>query len=88
MYVMRADADNPGVPPNLDLPEGTLWRLDVAHTDDPIASGIQYGVVPEGASQYYPFESSAPALSKGFAYYLYVLQDIYAPLTRCTFVAE
>ncbi|HEX5661826.1 MAG TPA: hypothetical protein VFX59_31760, partial [Polyangiales bacterium] len=28
VYVMRADSENPGVPPNLDLPEGTLFRLD------------------------------------------------------------
>jgi len=88
VYVMKADAKNPGVPPNLDLPEGTLWRLDVASTDEPVASPLQYGVVPDGVSQSYPEAEAPEALRKGFAYYLYVLQDIYAPVTRCTFVAE
>ncbi|MCO4773162.1 MAG: proteinase inhibitor [Deltaproteobacteria bacterium] len=89
VYVMRADAANPGVPPNLDLPENTLWRVDVAHTDDPISTGIQYGQIPDGAFQYFPQMAMDPQpLQKGFAYYLYVLQDIYAPLTRCTFVAQ
>ena len=88
VYVMRADAANPGVPPNLDLPEGTLWRLDVAPTSDPVSSPIQYGSTPDGAWQYHPAEGAPPALHEGFAYYLYVLQDIYAPITRCTFVAE
>jgi hypothetical protein len=88
VYVMRADSDSPGVPPNLDLPEGTLWRLDVSHTADPVASPLPYGAIPNGTRQGFPTEGAPEPLRAGFAYYLYVLQDIYAPLTRCTFVAK
>lgn len=88
VYVMRADADNPGVPPNLDLPDGTFWRVDVRPDDPPISSGIRYGEVPDGARQNFPRQGAPAPLRPGFAYYLYVLQDIYAPITRCTFVAE
>lgn len=87
IYVMDPAADAPGVPPNLDLPLGTHWRLDVAYDSDPLASGIRYGDVTEGASQRWPESGSAPALVSGEAYYLYVLADVYIPLTRCLFIA-
>jgi hypothetical protein len=70
------------VPPNLDLPEGTIWRLDVAPTAVPIESGVVYGVVPDGASQRFPDGAPAP-LASGEVVYLYVLKDVYQPLTRC-----
>ena len=82
LYVLDADSQSPGVPPNLDLPEGTLWRIDVAPTAVPIESGVTYGVVPEGASQAFPEGAPAP-LAPGEVVYLYVLKDIYQPLTRC-----
>jgi len=86
IYVMEAGSANPGVPPNLDLPEGTLWRLDVGSADAAVSSGIQYGVVPEGVTQRWPSEGAAPAdLVEGQEYYLYVLFDIGVPLSRCTF---
>jgi hypothetical protein len=85
VYVLEADASSPGVPPNLDLPEGTLWRVDVAPDDAPISSGITYGVTPAGAVQRYPVEREAASLVPGQTYYLYVLRDIYQPLTRCLF---
>jgi hypothetical protein len=76
------------VPPNLDLPEGTLWRLDVAWTAEALPSGVAYGGVPDGAEQAWPADGAPPALETGETYYLYVLRDVYQPLTRCLFVAE
>lgn len=88
VYVLAADSDSPGVPPNLDLPDGTIWRLDVDHTAAPVASGLTYGAAPDGARQAWPESGGAPALIPGETYYLYVLLDIYQPATRCLFVAE
>jgi hypothetical protein len=85
VYVLRAGSENPSTPPNLDLPEGTLWRLDVAHTDPALADGFIYGEVPTGARQAFPTEGSPEALSEGERYYLYVLRDIGVPITRCLF---
>lgn len=87
LYVLEEGADNPGVPPNLDLPEGTLWRLDVAPTADPVPSGVAYGTEPDGASQSWPVDGDAPALVAGQTYYLVALLDIYQPATRCLFTA-
>ncbi len=87
IYVLEEGSANPTVPPNLDLPEGTLWRLDVAPTDDPIETGITYGVVPEGASQRFPEDGAPPALVSGHTYHLYVSKDVLIPIARCTFVA-
>ncbi len=77
---------NPGVPPNLDLPTGTRWRLDVPPTGTPVASGVTYGRTPTGATQRFPAEGSPQPLVAGSTYYLYVLLDVGIPLTRCTFV--
>jgi len=85
LYVMAEDSDNPGVPPNLDLPEGTIWRLDVSPDAAPLDSGVGYGELPEGTSQFAPAEGAPPALVEGETYYLYALADIYQPLTRCLF---
>lgn len=87
VYVLEADAKNPGVPPNLDLPQGTRWRLDVPLDGAPIESALTFGQVPEGAQQRFP-ESGTPAgLEPGETYYLYVLADVGAPITRCLFDA-
>jgi hypothetical protein len=88
VYVMAPWADNPGVPPNLDLPFGTLWRLDVAPEDEPLASGISYATAPGNSRQSWPVNAAAPSLVPGQTYYLYVLKDIYQPLTRCLFTAR
>jgi hypothetical protein len=87
VYVLEPDTDAPGVPPNLDLPDGTVWRLDVAPDSDPVRSGLLYGDVPPGTSQAFPEQSSATELVSGREYYLYVLFDVYQPLQRCLFVA-
>jgi hypothetical protein len=88
VYVMEANSTPPGVPPNLDLPPGVIWRVDVPWTGTPIASGsLKYGVVPEGATQRAPLMGPPPALESGKTYYLYVLADIAQPNTRCLFTA-
>lgn len=86
IYVLEADAPNPGVPPNLDLPAGTLWRLDVAPDRDALPPGaVRYGAVPEGMKQGFPREGAPPALESGKTYYLYVMLDMAFPVTRCLF---
>ena len=85
LYVLEDGAKNPGVPPNLDLPEGTIYRFDVASSADAVKSGVTYGEAPAGAKQVFP-EGSAPAkLVPGKTYYLYVLADVAVPITRCKF---
>jgi hypothetical protein len=85
VYVLEAGSANPTVPPNLDLPEGTLWRLDVDYTGAPVETGLAYGAVLANTVQRWP-ESGAPtALVAGQTYYLYVLRDVGLPLTRCLF---
>lgn len=85
VYVLEADADAPGVPPNRDLPDGTIWRIDVSPDADALADGFTYGDVPEGARQAFPTEGAPRELTVGETYYMYALADIYQPLTRCTF---
>lgn len=88
LYLLDADAPNPGVPPNLDLPAGTRWRAEVAWDDAPFASGaIRYGQLPDAAYQGFPAEGSPAPLAPGATYYLYVLADIAVPITRCLFTA-
>jgi hypothetical protein len=88
VYVLAPGSLNPGVPPNLDLPDGTLWRLDVAWTADPISSGILYGEEAAGSFQAFPATGAPEALVPGQQYAIYVLRDIYQPVTRCLFTAE
>lgn len=88
VYVLDAGSISPGVPPNLDVPQGTRWRIDVASDGTPLHSGdVSYGVVPAGAQQRVPAQGSAAALQSGQKYYLYVMQDIAIPVARCLFVA-
>ena len=87
VYVLAADAANPTVPPNLDLPEGTLWRVDVPWDEEAeIASGeVRYGETPGFASQRFPVDAEPAPLQEGEQYYLYVLSDVAIPQTRCIF---
>ena len=88
VYVLEASATTPTVPPNLDLPEGTLWRIDVPEGGAPVASGaVRYGTLPSGLAQRFPLAGRPPALTPGKAYYLYALEDIIRPITRCLFTA-
>lgn len=90
LYVLEVGSENPGVPPNLDKPEGTLWRIDVKPGGETFVSGqVSYGMAMEGElrEQAVPAEAVAPPeLESGKEYYLYVLADVVVPITRCTFV--
>jgi hypothetical protein len=85
VYVLRVGSKNPGVPPNLDLPEGTLWRLDVRANAKALTSGIAFAQTPEGTFQAYPDSTPAAPLSRGERYQLFVLLDVGVPLVNCTF---
>ncbi|MCA9653112.1 MAG: hypothetical protein H6712_19860 [Myxococcales bacterium] len=86
VYVLDAGSANPTVPPNLDLPPGTRWRVDVPADGDPIESGsIAYGELPAGTTQRFPEQGAPPALTPGQTYYLYVTRDVALPITRCLF---
>ncbi len=86
VQVLDAGSANPTVPPNLDLPEGTRWRLDVPATGSPVESGdVFYGDAGSGTSQRFPAEAAPADLEVGNTYYLYVSRDVGIPLTRCLF---
>lgn len=86
VYVLDAGSGNPTVPPNLDLPEGTRWRIDVPVEGTPVASGdVRYGQLPAGVQQRFPSQGNPSALQPGQSYYLYVTRDVAQPITRCLF---
>lgn len=88
LYIMAEQAISPTVPPNLDLPQGTLWRLDVPSDGVPVMGGtVRYGQVPPGLSQRVPQSGPPAPLQSGQRYYLYVSADVIQPLTRCVFTA-
>jgi hypothetical protein len=88
VYILEAGSRNPGVPPNLDTPDGTVWRLDVPEAGTPLVSGtVIYGEVPEGIVQRFPEAGAPAALTSGETYYMYALLDVGVPVTRCLFVA-
>ena len=89
VYVLNPDAANPGVPPNLDLPGGTLWRLDVPSDKTAIASAtVVYSELGADGTQGFPEVGTPTPLQAGQSYYLYVLADIGVPITRCLFTAQ
>ena len=89
VYVLSETAANPGVPPNRDVPEGTVWLLAVPHTEAPIGcTDLRFGETLAGAVRRVPAEGEpAPALTAGQRYQLQVLADVGVPLTRCVFTA-
>ena len=88
IYIKEEGTRNPGVPPNNDNPEGTLWRLDVRSNQEALPSGVAYGDKPEGSKQITPPNNAAPpALESGKNYHLYVLEDILLPIANCIFQA-
>lgn len=92
LYVLEEKSDNPGVPPNLDIPDGTLWRVDVAPEGEVLRSGeLVYGEevsTRQGVSVRVPEGGAPPLLEPGKTYYLYVLADIAIPITRCLFTYD
>lgn len=89
LYVLEQGSVNPGVPPNRDLPDGTLWRVDTVPPAAPMKTRqVTYGTVPAGARQVWPAAGAAPpALTSGATYLLYVQTDLMLPSTRCLFTA-
>jgi hypothetical protein len=85
VYVTAQDSDNPGVPPNLDLPVGTLFRLDVLPNAAPLPSGILYGSTPDGSFQAFPESTPAAPLERDRTYHLTVLRDVGLPIASCLF---
>ena len=87
LYILEEDSANPGVPPNFDIPEGVLWRVDITHDGQPLASGVPYGSLPPTAIQVVPDAGvNPPELVTGKRYHLYGLYDVALPATRCVFV--
>ena len=84
-YVMEQGSKNPVVPPNLDLPSGTLWRLDVLASEGALKSPIAYGKTPKGTFQAYPESASAPELQQGETYHLVLLADPGLAVVNCEF---
>lgn len=85
VYVLESGTKNPGVPPNLDLPEGTLWRLDVLPNAEPIRAGFRYGDTPAGSYQHTPPASPAPALPFAKTYHFVVIKYVGLTSVNCTF---
>ncbi len=87
VYVLDAGSQSPTIPPNLDLPAGTRWRVDVPWEDgEPVGSGeLSYGQLPAGLSQRFPIDGAPQGLVPGGQYYLYVSKDVGIPITRCLF---
>ena len=83
VYVLAATAPNPSLPPDGDLPDGTIWRLDVLASEDALSSGITYGVTPKGTFQHFPQAGPALALERGATYHLFVLEDIGLVSANC-----
>lgn len=85
VYILDPAAANPGAPPNFDLPDGTLWRLDVLASADAVHSGVKYGTTPAGTVQSFPTAGRAPALQPGRSYHLFVLSDVALVSNNCLF---
>lgn len=88
LSILEPDAISPTVPPNLELPEGTHWRVTLNEGEDPLGSGtIRYGVVPSTMTQQFPASGKPKALTSGKKYYLHAMADVLTPISRCVFKA-
>jgi len=88
VYVMDASSRAPTVFPNLDVPTGTIWKLDVAPSAAPLVSGtVKYGVAAEGSTQAVPMAGAPAALESGKQYFLSVFADQMLPISRCLITA-
>ena len=86
-YILEVGSKMPGAPPNLDIPEGTIWMLGVNHMQPPFGEGYTYGEAPDGVRQRVPGTGEPPALVSGESYVLVGLLDVAVPITRCVFTA-
>ncbi|MDX2014943.1 MAG: hypothetical protein SFW67_32400 [Myxococcaceae bacterium] len=87
VYVLDEGSVWPSIPPYLDEPPATRWRIDRDPSLPAVPSGqVRYGVVGPGWRQRIPAQSAPPALEPGRAYLLYVAVDVAIPATRCRFV--
>ena len=77
VYLQEVGSKNPGSPPNLDKPEGTVWALYANPDDVAYASGtIEPGIIPENGYQAVPEAASTPPqLEEGKQYRLFVTPD-------------
>lgn len=88
VHVLEVGTRNPGTPPNLDMPEGTRWFIEVPWQRDPIKSGVNLNTLPAEVRQRVPANGASLNLVEGRKYYLYVQTDVAEPLTRCLFAYE
>lgn len=88
VYIQEVGSNNPGSPPNLDKPEGTVWAV-YANTDtEGLVSGtITPGIAGEGARQAVPEDVDTEAVFEdGKTYRLFVTPDfLRVTQTNCTF---
>ncbi len=87
VHILEPGSQAPGVQPNWDMPEGTLWHIRMDPEAQAMGCGMSYGELPENAIQVIPEEGDAPALVSGQQYFLYVQRDIAQPIARCLFTA-
>ena len=88
IYIQELNAENPGFPPNFDLPENTLWALYVDTSADALFSGtVTAGEVREGTRQMIPEAGQPlPPLEEGRQYRLFVTSDFVKPrMANCVF---
>ena len=86
IYILEVGSANPGAPPNLNLPEGTLWQVGTMPPAVPPKTGtIKYGEIPEGTVQNVPSTGAPVDLVEGQTYYIHTQADVLQPNTRCLF---
>ena len=90
VYVLEAGAQTPVVPPNLDKPLETLWRVDLKRGAPFFVSGfLKYGETPWNADQTIPDPAKFGApevLEVGKAYKLVAQFDLGFPVQNYIFV--
>ena len=89
LHILEVGSVNPGNPPDLDTPDGSLWRVGTLPPTIPMKTGeVVYGSVPDGHAQKIPETGEAPALVAGRDYVIFAFADIGIPMTRCIFTAQ
>jgi hypothetical protein len=88
VYIQEVGSENPGAPPNMDRPEGTLWALYADEGQPNFESGtIIPGVIPAGGVQRTPEDDTvAPVFEDGKKYRLFVTPDLLVGMNaNCNF---